>query len=55
MRFANVNVPKQPLRTPASELMRRLVGEPLKRDLPPMKAQDLPVELDQRVRLVGEW
>ena len=55
MRFAAVIVPKQPPRTAPAELIRRLVaGEPL-RTQPVPRPQDLPVELDQRVRLVGEW
>jgi hypothetical protein len=59
MRFAAVIVPSQPQpqRAPAAELLRRLVaGEPLTR--PPLTespAPDLPADLDQRVRLVGEW
>jgi hypothetical protein len=57
MRFAAINVPNQPPRTPATELIRRLVaGEPLAKVQPAIpRPQDLPVELDQRVRLVGEW
>ena len=58
MRFAAVVIqPKPAQRAPAAELLRRLVaGEPLlpapaDRPLP----QDLPADLDQRVRLVGEW
>ena len=59
MRFAAVNVPKeqQPARTPAAEFLRRMVaGEALGR-VPPAAAppRELPVELDQRVRMVGEW
>jgi hypothetical protein len=58
MRFANVIVPSKPQqRAPAAELLRRLVaGESLTR--PPLtepQPQDLPADLDQRVRLVGEW
>lgn len=58
MRFAAVIVPpKPPQRAPAAELLRRLMaGEPLTR--PPVaepQLQDLPADLDQRVRLVGEW
>jgi hypothetical protein len=58
MRFAAVIVTTKPQqRAPAAELLRRLVaGESLAR--PPSnepKSQDLPADLDQRVRLVGEW
>jgi hypothetical protein len=60
MRFAAVVVPrKPPQRAAAAELLRRLVaGESLLRTAPaqpqaPLK--DLPADLDQRVRLVGEW
>lgn len=62
MRFAAVVVPSKPRQrapapAPAAELLRRLVaGEPLTR--PPLtetQPQDLPADLDQRVRLVGEW
>ena len=59
MRFAAVKVPKhqQPARTPATEIIRRIVaGEVLGRVLPTAAPpRELPVELDQRVRLVGEW
>jgi hypothetical protein len=58
MRFAAIIIPTKPQqRAPAAELLRRLIaGESLTR--PPLdefKLQDLPVDLDQRVRLVGEW
>jgi hypothetical protein len=57
MRFAAVPPSKQPPRIPAAELIRRLVtGESLARlHAPDAKPQDLPSDLDQRVRLVGEW
>ncbi|HWI78796.1 MAG TPA: hypothetical protein VNS31_06335 [Ramlibacter sp.] len=59
MRFAAVTVPRKPQqqRAPVAELMRRLVaGEPLTRPcLAEPEPQDLPADLDQRVRLVGEW
>jgi hypothetical protein len=59
MRFAAVNVPKQqPQRTSATELLIRRIalGEPLPPAQPaPVRQQDLPADLDQRVRLVGEW
>ena len=57
MRFAAV-VKNQPpaLRTPGAELFRRLVGlKPPVEALPPKLRDDLPPDLDQRVRLVGEW
>jgi hypothetical protein len=58
MRFAAVIVPAKPAqRAPAAELLRRLVaGEPLTRPyLAEPPSQELPADLDQRVRLVGEW
>jgi hypothetical protein len=60
MRFAAVVVPPKPSqRAPAAELLRRLVaGEPLLRapsTQPQPAPKDLPADLDQRVRLVGEW
>jgi hypothetical protein len=58
MRFATIVVPTKPQqRAPAAELLRRLVaGESLTRSpLNEPKPQDLPADLDQRVRLVGEW
>ena len=55
MRFAAVIDPAKPAqRALAAELLRRLVaGEPLKRAEP--LPQEPPLDLDQRVRLVGEW
>lgn len=58
MRFASVPPSKQlPLRSAGAELIRKLVsGEPLARVQPVSpKSQELPPDLDQRVRLVGEW
>jgi hypothetical protein len=58
MRFAAVIVPsKPPQRAPAAELLRRLVaGEPLTRTpLSEPQPHELPADLDQRVRLIGEW
>jgi hypothetical protein len=59
MRFAAVVVPQQPApqRAPAAEFLRRLVaGEPLSQALhAEPHLHDLPADLDQRVRLVGEW
>ncbi|MES2634996.1 MAG: hypothetical protein V4669_18665 [Pseudomonadota bacterium] len=60
MRFAAVKVPKkipsQPPRTSAAEMIRRIVaGESVASAQPPARQLELPAELDQRVRLVGEW
>jgi hypothetical protein len=58
MRFSAAIQPSQPLRTPAAaELIRRLVsGEPREATQPaPQRVDELPADLDQRVRLVGEW
>ncbi|MDB5872294.1 MAG: hypothetical protein JWQ07_1736 [Ramlibacter sp.] len=58
MRFSAAIQPQQPLRMPAAaELIRRLVsGEMAQRPQPaPVRVEDLPADLDQRVRLVGEW
>ncbi|MBC7602630.1 MAG: hypothetical protein H7255_08230 [Ramlibacter sp.] len=59
MRFAAIKVPKdqEPKRTSAGEMFRRIVsGESQARTQPAeVRTQDLPAELDQRVRLVGEW
>lgn len=58
MRFSAAIQTQMPLRTPAAaELIRRLVsGEPVPRPQPlPQRVEDLPADLDQRVRLVGEW
>jgi hypothetical protein len=58
MRFSAAIQPQPPLRTrAAAEAIRRLVSpEPVPRTPPvPVRADDLPADLDQRVRLVGEW
>ncbi|MES2786707.1 MAG: hypothetical protein V4684_14690 [Pseudomonadota bacterium] len=59
MRFAAVKVPKnlrQPPRTTAAEMIRRIVaGEAVVPAQIPARQVELPAELDQRVRLVGEW
>ncbi len=61
MRFANVQrtAQQQPLaqRGFAVEFMRRLTGSrPADKPAAVLAApQDLPADLDQRVRLVGEW
>ena len=57
MRFPAVQIqqPKRP--SPVADFVRSLVTPP---PLPqerndPAKRQELPVDLDQRVRLIGEW
>jgi hypothetical protein len=58
MRFSAAIQPQAPLRTPAAaELIRRLVaGETMPKPQPaPVRKDELPADLDQRVRLVGEW
>jgi hypothetical protein len=57
MRFPAVQIqqPKRP--SPAADFLRSLVTPPpvpMERSDPP-KRQELPVDLDQRVRLIGEW
>jgi hypothetical protein len=61
MRFASVPLPKaEPQRSPAAEFVRRLLGsdkvageQPL--PVPQVSQEGVPADLDQRVRLVGEW
>ena len=58
MRLSAAVQPKPSLRLPAAaELIRRLVsGEaPQRAQSEPPRIDDLPADLDQRVRLVGEW
>ncbi|MEO7391601.1 MAG: hypothetical protein ABIU58_05470 [Ramlibacter sp.] len=59
MRFAAVpsQQPPQQRKSAAAEFVRRLVtGQaPARLQPAPARAEDLPAELDQRVRLVGEW
>jgi len=62
MRFAALTMPTtEPPRSPAVEFVRRLVGaDNLPRSTPevkPVEAKqaDPPMDLDQRVRLAGEW
>jgi len=63
MRFANVPVPPPERRAPATDFLRRLIGAAvvpgavLQTSSPPqsLRPEDLPCDLDQRVRLVGEW
>ena len=56
MRFAAVPTPKADPRSPAAEFVRKLLGadKPAPQQ-PAPSLQDVPVDLDQRVRLVGEW
>ena len=57
MRFAAMPRQQQPQRTSAAaDFVRRLVSapEPVKPE-PASARTDLPADLDQRVRLVGEW
>ena len=57
MRFPAVQIrqPKRP--SPAADFVRRLVAPPPFTPEPnvPADRQELPVDLDQRVRLIGEW
>jgi hypothetical protein len=57
MRFAAVTMPKnEPQRSPAAEFVRRLVqGDKFQPTAPEAKPAEPPPDLDQRVRLVGEW
>ena len=58
MRFSAAIQPQQPPRTPAAaDFIRRLVANaPVPRTAPaPVCVEELPADLDQRVRLVGEW
>ena len=56
MRFASVPLPKaEPQRSPAAEFVRKLLGgeKAVQPALP--AAEPVPPDLDQRVRLIGEW
>jgi hypothetical protein len=58
MRFAAVTMPArtEPQRSPAAEFVRRLVtGEKLQGAPAEPRPSDPPLDLDQRVRLAGEW
>lgn len=57
MRFAAVTMPKtEPQRSPAAEFVRRLVGaQKPPSPGPEARPAEPPVDLDQRVRLLGEW
>jgi hypothetical protein len=54
MRFASLPLPKsEQSRSPAAEFVRKLLGE--KPAQQPQQPEPLPADLDQRVRLLGEW
>jgi hypothetical protein len=58
MRFSAAIQPVQPLRTStAPDFIRRIVSGqlPAQQEPAPVRVDDLPADLDQRVRLVGEW
>jgi hypothetical protein len=58
MRFsAAIQVQEPPRDCAAAEIVRRFFsGEPPPRtEPPPLRFDELPADLDQRVRLVGEW
>ena len=57
MRFAAVPMPTtEPQRSPAVEFVRRLVAGYKAAAVPAQaKAAEPPADLDQRVRLLGEW
>jgi hypothetical protein len=58
MRFSAAIQPPTPLRSnAAAEFMRKLVTGTTKPQPAPMpvRYEELPADLDQRVRLVGEW
>ncbi len=56
MRFAAVTMPKsEPQRSPAIEFVRRLMGSDRMPAAAAKPADPPPIDLDQRVRLVGEW
>jgi hypothetical protein len=59
MRFATVVVrPKQPAPAPAPESTHQRVPAELAVGTPPvapLRPQEVPADLDQRVRLIGEW
>jgi len=57
MRFAAVPLPKtEPQRSPAVEFVRRLIAaDRLPLSPADAKTAEPPLDLDQRVRLLGEW
>ena len=58
MRFPAATAPNPPLRS-VTELVRRAVTPkpaPAPRtETPPQRPDEMPLDLDERVRLVGEW
>ena len=62
MRFAAVNLARQtqreqPQRSAFAEMISRWVGacQPTRAPAAAPATQELPADLDQRVRLIGEW
>ncbi len=60
VRFPAAIEPKQPLRNSAAQLLRRVTATrpsaPIRPPEPtPLRADELPLDPDERVRLVGEW
>jgi hypothetical protein len=58
MRFSTALTLPQPLIAPAIDaLVRRVTGEAAQPQAEPVQAppRELPEDLDQRVRLLGEW
>jgi hypothetical protein len=59
MRFSAAIQPTVPLRNvAATDLLRRLLSTPVPQSEPdpaPLERDLAPLDLDQRVRLVGEW
>lgn len=57
MRFSVAIQPLKPLRTPTTAELARLpfAAEPKRANTEPAQPDELPTDLDQRVRLVGEW
>lgn len=56
MRFAAVPLPKtEPVRSPAAEFVRRLLAAEKLPATAETKVAEPPPDLDQRVRLIGEW
>jgi hypothetical protein len=56
MRFASVTTPKnEPQRSPAAEFVRKLLGDKPAQPQPAQAQSEPPADLDQRVRLIGEW
>ena len=57
MRFASVPLPTaEPQRSPAAEFVRKLLGgDKAPASQAPNQTDPVPADLDQRVRLLGEW